>query len=494
MTDADNLIKSNQEQAVAAGIDLLNQIRLDRLVSSLKQQDVNLETALSSIKGALNKIARDVIDVNRGGQKGMHGFIAEIAEEGVGNARRQILGKKGSYRWVNDNGPVDLLRDGVAIQQKFVAAGGRFGLGAIADHLEKNPNFIRGGGKYQLPSDHFEVIQRLRSMTSQEAGVLLGKTDGGPSYKDWQRIQSFFEKGDIPFDSLEPSTLKYAQAQRGTYKQVLESEQDSIHGTDRIRRNASHQQSRPSLKQAAQATAVAGAFEAGTALVVTIIAKLCEGKKLKDFSAQDWREIASEGGLGVVKGSVRGLSIYTLTNYTPKSAAAYRPTPGAVASAIVTAAFSIAEQANMLRRGEINEQEFIKNAELVTLEAAVSALSSFVGQALIPIPVLGAVIGNTVGIIMYQSVASSLSRREAELIEQYLEEQRMLDERLAGEYRTLLEDLEANMTIYVEILDRAFSPDVQVSLEGSIELALSLNVPVEEILDSEEKARSYFLD
>ncbi len=71
----------------------------------------------------------------------MHGFIAEIAEVGIGNARRQILGHEADYRRVNDNGPVDLIRGSVEIQQKFVAAGGRFSLGAIAVHLEKYPEY-----------------------------------------------------------------------------------------------------------------------------------------------------------------------------------------------------------------------------------------------------------------------------------------------------------------------------------------------------------------
>ena len=189
---------------------------------------------------------------------------------------------------------------------------------------------------------------------------------------------------------------------------------------------------------------------------------------------------------GFVKGGVRGLSIYSLTNFTATSAA--------VASSIVTAAFGIAEQANKLRRGEIDELEFIENAELVSLEAAVSALSSFVGQALIPVPVLGAVIGNTIGTIMYKAVSSSLSQREAELIARYFEEQRVLDEHLAAEYQELFEKLDASMSDYLGVLERAFSPDVEVALLGSVELARELGVASEEVLDSEEKVLAYFLD
>lgn len=110
--------------------------------------------------------------------------------------------------------------------------------------------------------------------------------------------------------------------------------------------------------------------------------------------------------------------------------------------------------------GEIDELEFIGNAELLSLEAAVSALSSFVSQALIPVPVLGAVIGNTVGTIMYRAVASSLSKRESELIERYLNEQRVLDEQLAADYQELIQKLDEGLSDYLRLLERAFSPDM----------------------------------
>lgn len=103
-------------------------------------------------------------------------------------------------------------------------------------------------------------------------------------------------------------------------------------------------------------------------------------------------------------------------------------------------------------------------------------------------------IGNTVGIVMYTAVSTSLSKREAALIESYLSEQRVLDEQLAAEYQGLIEKLEASMSEYLVVLQRAFAPDVEVALLGSVELALELGVASEEVLDSEEKVLAYFLD
>ncbi|MFV9429965.1 hypothetical protein ACNJ7K_15700 [Rhodococcus aetherivorans] len=428
-----------------------------------------------------------MVAANRGGLKGMHGFIAEVAEVGVGNARSHIRGGDAVYQWINDNGPVDLMRNGVEIQQKFVAAGGRFGLGAITEHLGKYPDFVASGGKYQIPRDHFEVIQKLHALPREEAGTLLTRGGDGPSFTDWERIQAFFgEEGSVGIESLEPSHLKYSEVQKGAYGATLETEADSLRSTDQSLRDAAYQEGRPTLAEGAKATFAAAAIESGTALVLAVVDKRRAGKQLREFTVEDWTDIAGEANLGAAKGGVRGASIYMLTNVTA--------TPAAVASSIVTAAFGVAEQANKLRRGEIDELEFIENAELVCLDTAVSALSSFVGQALIPVPVLGAVIGNTVGIIMYKAVSSSLSKREASLIVQYLDEQQAMDEQLAAQYQELIDKLDASMSDYLEVLERAFSPDVEVVLLGSVELALELGVASDEVLDSEEKVLAYFLD
>lgn len=486
VSDAAKLTKSNQEEAVAAWMNYLNQLRLDNLLSALRRQDVNLQDALASIDEAFRKIDIEVVATNRGGVKGIHGFIAEVAEVGVGNARSQIVGEGAVYQWVNDNGRVDLLRGAVEIQQKFVAAGGRFGLGAIAEHLQRYPDFVENGGKYQIPADHFEVIQKLHAIPPEEASRLLTRSGDGPSLKDWERVRAFFEEGPVGIESLEPSNLKYHDVQKGTYASTLEAERESLHATDQTLRDHAYQESRPRLQEGAKASLAAAAIEGATTFVLAVVEKRRQGKKLKEFTSEDWVDIAGDTGFGFVKGGVRGVSIYSLTNFTATSAA--------VASSVVTAAFGIAEQANRLRLGEIDELEFIENAELVSLEAAVSALSSFVGQALIPVPVLGAVIGNTVGTVMYQAVASSLSKREAALIERYLNEQRVLDAQLTAEYQKLIEKLEASTSRYLGVLERAFSPEVEVALLGSIELALELGVASEDVLDSEEKVLAYFLD
>lgn len=131
----------------------------------------------------------------------MHGFIAEIAEVGICNARSQIRGQRAVYEWINNNSPVDLVRKGSGIQQKFVASDGRFGLGAISEHLTKYPNFLAHGGKYQIPRDHYEMIRSLHDIPPEEAGKFLTRSGDGPSLKDWERVRDFFSDGPLGIDS-----------------------------------------------------------------------------------------------------------------------------------------------------------------------------------------------------------------------------------------------------------------------------------------------------
>ncbi len=457
----ENLLKTNQEQAVASWVNYLNQVRIDNLLASFASQEHNLRDAITSVDDAMRKITLEIVTTNRGGHKGMHGFIAEIAEVGVGNARERIFGNSDVYQWVNDNGPIDMVRGGIDIQQKFYADGGYLTFGAIADHFQRYPDYV-------------------------STGKWLSRSGEGPSFTDWQRVEKFFSNGSIGIDSLEPSKLEYREVQKGVYESTLQAEKNSLKSTDQALRETAYQRSLPKLQEGVKATAVAAVVEGGTTFVLAVTAKRREGIQLKEFSTEDWTEVLGETGLGFGKGGVRGLSIYSLTNFTATSAA--------VASSIVTATFGVAAQAHKLRSGEIGELEFIENAELICLEAAVGALSSFIGQALIPVPVLGAVIGNTVGTIMYRAVAASLSKREAALISRYLEDQLVLDEELAAEYEELFSTLEASMSSYLAVLERAFDPDIQLAFLGSVELAVDMGVPTKEILDTNDKTLAYFLD
>lgn len=482
--DTDKMVKSNQEQAIGAWVNYLNQIRLDRLVSFLNKQDINLEKATDTLAKAFSTIKEEIVNRNRGGDKGMHGFIAEIAECGIGNARKEILGEAANYQWINDNGPVDLLRGAQAIQQKFVQAGGHLSLGAIKEHLATYPDFIKNGGVYQIPADHYEKIQYYLSISPAQANKMPTST-GEFSLSRWKEVNAFFENGQVTVNDIEPSILSYDEVQRNSIEHTFEQEATNIKDIDKKERKAAYDNSKPSISEGIKVTAVSAAIEGCTAFCMAVAKKRKAGKKIRDFEENDWQEIAATSGKGLVKGGVRGSSIYLLTNYTA--------TPAAVASAIVTASFSVAEQAHLFRTNKISELEFIEHSELLCLEAAVSALSSFAGQYFIPIPIIGAVIGNTVGMLMYHIANDCFKNKEQELIKGYLKSIEELDEQLTIDYKAFIKQLNNIFNEYVAVVEIAFSRDYETSLLGSSQLAIQMGVPTAEVLTSKKEIEAYFM-
>lgn len=483
--DTEKIIKSNQEQAVGAWVNYLNQVRLDRLINALSQQDKNLEDAMATVNTAFTTIKAEIIERNRGGIKGMHGFIAEIAECGIGNARQQIEGKLPTHKWINDNGPVDIIRGGQEIQQKFVQSGGHLSLRAIAGHLSKYPNYLNNGGTYQIPKDHYDRIKYYLSIPESAANKMPTST-GEFSLKQWKEVHEFFRQGELAIHNLEPSTLSYGESQADAITSTFEKEKDRLSENDQAKRDAAYLESKPTVAEGAKVTLISATIEGGTAFCMAIARKRKTGKQIKDFDADDWQEIAGDTGKGTAKGGVRGTSIYLLTNYTA--------TPAAVASAIVTASFGVAEQAHLFRTGKIDEVQFIEHSELLCMDAAVSALSSFAGQVLIPVPVLGAVIGNTVGTLMYQIAKDKFSEKEQVVINGYLESLAKMEAQLSQEFQHYIETLSSNFAAFVELLNCAFSPDIEIALIGSAKLAKQMGVPTEEIQDSYEKIVKYFTE
>ena len=446
-------------ETTAACIDTLNRARIESQLTAMKCQDTNFLAALDSLSRTRSIIDGKIIAPNRGGARGMHGFIAEVAEVGIGNARNLLVGLPADYEWVNNNGAVDIFRAGVPIQQKFVESGGMYSLDAIVRHLRKYPDFIDGGGVYQIPRDHYETVSALYSMPRQEAMRTLNRSGDGPSLKDWERIQAFFKNSEskIKISDIEPSTLTYSEAQSHAIHDTLSEESRALRRQNHGKRQTIRRKHAASVGEGLRVAAGAAAFEGATTLAMTIVAKLKEGRRLRDLDQQDWREII-------------------------------------IASSSVTTGLGVAEQAYLLRNDSISEIEFIESTQLLCLESAVVVLSATIGQAIIPVPVLGAVIGGTAGSILSQVVEDGLNARERELTARLSEESRALDAQLESEWQQHLDRLKADMDAFLSLVVEMSSTDVAAACEASVALARRLGIPSEDILDTPEKARIYFMD
>ena len=154
-----------------------------------------------------------------------------------------------------------------------------------------------------------------------------------------------------------------------------------------------------------------------------------------------------------------------------------------MASAMVTATLGMLSQAYNLNNGDITAEEFIENSEAVCLDVTMSAVSSMLGEFLIPIPVLGAIVGNTVGMFMLNISRSYLSAEEQKLITAYQSDMSALIAHIAAAEKEHYEKLSAELTKYSSLVEYAFDPDANTRFENVLSRASLVGANTNRMID-----------
>lgn len=114
------------------------------------------------------------------------------------------------------------------------------------------------------------------------------------------------------------------------------------------------------------------------------------------------------------------------------------------------------------------------------------------GQTLIPIPVLGAIVGNTVGMLMLEISRNYLDSDEQQLIHEYVTKMSALDNKYVEEYSRLLKEIQNKEHKFNSLVELAFDKDVNKAFYSSVALALSEGVDEGMILKDLNDIDSYF--
>lgn len=469
----EKIAKSTQEQAVAAWIDFRNVLRLQELAEKLAKQDVNFEAAMEE----LHKLKFFVSDPAHilGSIKQKHGEIAEHVQVVFMNAEQRIVGEAASHTFdgVGRLAPEDYLRFGKMVQSKFYM-GVSGTLTAIADHLDTYPWFLDEGGSYDIAKNHYNELMRI--YTGGAAGQL---TDSDmklyDAIKEWESLHN------VKFNEVvHPSVVNYEDVQLDTVHNTIQQEENKIEEKDQQRRDQAHTEAKPTLKEGVKVTVTAALLEGGVAFAIGVYKKKKAGKKIAEFTKEDWKELGIDTGVGAGKGAIRGGTVYVLTNFAS--------VPAPMASAMVTATLGMLVQAYKLNNGDITAEEFVDASETICLDVTMSAVSSMLGEILIPIPVLGAIIGNTVGMFMMNIARSYLSSEEQKLIATYQKEMTELKNQLDSEYNALVEKLETELAEYGSLVDLAFDADVNIRFESILSRAKLIGANTERLVDLESGA------
>ncbi|EHL16181.1 hypothetical protein HMPREF9629_01437 [Peptoanaerobacter stomatis] len=482
LKDTKRTLKSSQEQAVAAWITHINQLRLNELIDKLNRQDINLEDALKELAEIKQFIAvpKNIL----GSLKTKHGEIAEHMQVNFSNARRLINGldKNHTFEGVGRTAPEDYLRNGNQVQSKFYNGlkNTFFGKDALQEHMKKYPNFLKNGGSYDIPKDQYnkmiDILDKYKNNPSQ-----LSTED----YNLAKKIDEFLtSKGLELGKDINSSIVDYSEVQQGVAEETVNNEEKNIRKEDKEQRKKAYEQAKPSLKEGLKVAGFSAAIEGGLAFCMSVVNKRKE-KNFSQFTSQDWKDIGIDTGKSALKGGVRGGSIYIMTNFTA--------TPANVASAYVTAAFGIALQAKALEEGKITKEDFVINCETLCLDVTVSTIASLTGQVLIPIPVLGAIIGNVAGEFVYSLCKKYGSEKTQEIVTRYYDEVRELNQQLDIKFQKFLTELNKALKKFKNLKELAFDKDVNIAFTGSIKLAVELGVSADSILISTKNIDDFFI-
>lgn len=364
--------------------------------SAKAQQVINdrLEEALGCIDNVFDFVGSP--ESILGSQLTKHGEIAEHVDVEFHNAWNVMKGKAkdATFENVGRTAPEDYIVDGVAVQSKYIN-GSSNSLSHVLKHLDKykDISFGRNGSYYVIPKDQFSQIKK----------VLSGDTTG-LSEKTIRAIkdkvsQIEVQTGHSFFDVVKPGHVDYAEVQQGRIHKTLHKEtkklrenaqeqKDSIDAESQKQRDIANEKAKPSWHKAATAAGISAGISGGLQLAFGIQRKCKQGKKIQDFTVDDWKDIGLDTTKAAAEGGVSGLAIYGMTNFAN--------VPSPIAAAGISLSFGLVELTHEYCCHRITKADFTNGCQTICINSVISAVGAFVGERLIPIPVLGSIIGSAI--------------------------------------------------------------------------------------------------
>lgn len=455
------------DQLTGQGVNLVNEARQAAEAAQLELQDLAMLRASEQIEKVRYFIGTPENILGNAATK--HGEIAEQVEVGVRNARSALEQQDmtATFDGIGRTAPADYMIDGIQVQSKYIN-GMNNSLDHVIKHMEKYDNFGRDGSYYHIPKNQHEVIDRILSgedvegISDRTANIIRAKA---------HEIEKFTGK---PFgEVVQAGESEYAAVQQGRVHETLDKHEQELRDRNAQRKDEIHQEYEPSLADGLKAAGVGAAVGAGISIGTTLYRKYKEGKNVfqGEFTEKDWKELGLDAGKATLIGGVTGGAIYYITNYMDTSAPA--------ASAFVSAAKGVGSLLNDLHKGNIEPKEFACLALITCAESAMVYAGTLVGQNLIPIPVLGALIGSIAG----RMVSDFLIGDDQVLATQMQAEMDSYIKQLDFEFQEIINRINSEFDKLGHLTETAFDLSLNVSLlSRSVELAEGYGVPSEKII------------
>ena len=451
-------------------------MRGEALTAALENQDRAIRGAMAEMQ-----VVKDFVGAPEhilGSPTTKHGEIAEQVHVGFRRAMDAVHQRTPSatFDGVPRTGRVDYVDGGVEIQSKYYN-GLRNSLDGAASHASQNSNFATGDGQYHLARDQFEQLRELA-----ETGGIEGLS--ARSVANIEELLRSLERqtGRSREDLFGPGKATYGEVQQGEVHKTIAGEEQRVGKADEERRVQAREEQGPSFAGAVEAAAIGAAAGAGVTLAAALWAKYREGKNpFRDgFSPEDWKDVGLRTATGAGTGALAGSGVYWLTNSTDLAA----PFAGSLVSGLM----GIGALLNERQQGTISDEEFVDLSVIAAADAAVVGIAAVAGQALIPVPVLGAFIGSVAGKLVASALKDSLGEAESELIERLGAYETAALEKLDDTLRALLVQLGAHFGRLEDLARIAFDERVNTELrmQASIRFAEAVDVHGDLIIRSQD--------
>lgn len=234
----------------------------------------------------------------------------------------------------------------------------------------------------------------------------------------------------------------------------------------------------------------------GTVFQIFLINTLAGGKSSKDLDESDWKNIADKVAEYAILEDGQCYSEFVFTRYADYielSANALRRwnISEENAESVQAIADEIRCKTEQLGNNEISEVDYVDQCLWLSLEAMIKCLSlsltSLAGPEFTQLV-------QAITHLAFEYGRYRLYAKEQAILQQYLDNQRILDEQLRTEFNAYLEEVKQNAEKFQSLIDAAFSPDLRESLMESVALAKAAGVKEEELLKSVEEIDDFFLE
>lgn len=467
-----------REQAIAEIIGSLNEERIHDLCQKIHTQDEAFKLALDELKKVSDFINAPEHILGRADTK--HGEVAEQLEVGVRRAYDALnqMSFSATFEGVGRTAPEDYKINGLDVQSKFIN-GARNTMDHVSEHLNKYPWWGEQNQIYHVPKDQYAQLEMVyRGITPE------GLSDNSAQNLR-EKIQSIIDRTGKPFNEIIcPSTFEYKEVQLGVASDTLGGVEKNITTEQEAKVREIEAVHQPSLSDAVEGAAVAGAFAAALDLGYGLYKKYKAGQSIFELTADDWKELGLSSAKSGVGGSATAFLIYGLTNFSNM--------PAPLAGAIASTARGIYTQVDLYRAGKLTKGQLIDNSMALGSEAGIVALCSAGGQLLIPIPILGGVIGSITGKFVSKILMDYMNKAGKELVDEISRRTDEAIQKLDDCQKRIIAKLVAEFNALDDLMTKAFDPQVNAQLVGlSIALALSTGVPEEIVLKSRDDLDRY---